>query len=709
MTRTRFPRPVARLSVLLLSVLLTAMLAGCGGGGDDNVRLTLEEDLALVQADLDAAQSELATTKETLATTQETLSTTETDLATAQAELATTKATLTTTEETLTTTEEDLVEANADLEDKEAELATTQADLTMAESDLDTAEEQLTTTRINLATANANLTNAQTNLMTAQADLTAAETDLQERTTELTTTQAELATAKANLTGEQADLVEARAALKMAQDDLTAETVKLLTAQADLKTAQDTLTTVQGTLTSTQTALTTARARVTTLEGAVTTLQTQVTALTNQVAGLQGQVQTGNTNLQNQLSEAQQATINARAGAYLTAISDGGTERTGVDVSYERGSRLMINPGGNFTTGSGAPGISGFTARTYKRQVGVSGEQTVFLYTNIQAAGTRAFWKEHGLEVADASNQAGFSPTPTAAAQYIVNRTDSTQASGVRVSGRFDGVSGTFTCRASDTCMGDRTDADSDQLDLTGLVSLPVDGERSFAGGTWVFKPSSITGGIRQNEDTEHLYFGIWVEEPNVASAAHDYEYIMRRGDTAFTEMDRVGLPGTASFRGGAVGKYVTRNQVGEKAEIGTFTAAADFTATFGGSPTLEGRLTNFRDGSQTLSGWSVHLGGGTADSPTNAPAAFAGGTVLDGIASALIGGVSAEGEWDATLYGNTNHLLMHDPTATPNPRDLVKYPLARYPVADLAGLVGNFHASSSNAALAGAFGATPR
>ena len=70
----------------------------------------------------------------------------------------------------------------------------------------------------------------------------------------------------------------------------------------------------------------------------------------------------------------------------------------------------MINPNGNFDRGSGAPSISGFTARPYTRQVGVSGEQTVYLYTNIQAPGTRAFWKVHGLKVTGAQDEYASEP-----------------------------------------------------------------------------------------------------------------------------------------------------------------------------------------------------------------------------------------------------------------------------------------------------------
>ena len=340
---------------LVLLGLFTAVLAGCGGGGDggkNDMIAMLGDDLALVQADLDAAQSELATTKETLSTTQETLTTTEADLATAQADLATTKATLTTTQETLSTTEEDLVEANADLEDKEAELATTQTDLTTAESKLDTTEEQLTTTRINLATANANLTNAQTNLMTAQANLTAAETDLAEKTTELTTTQGELTTANGNLATARMELTTARADLKTAQDDLAAEIVKLATTQTDLKTAQDNLAAEKIKVASAQALLTAAQGRVTTLEGEVSTLQTEVRNLRAQLGLAQQEVADRDT--EDRANEAR-AEANKRAFGLLRAlqveartatVDDAGTTQIGPNGTTPPTVTIQNTPGG---------------------------------------------------------------------------------------------------------------------------------------------------------------------------------------------------------------------------------------------------------------------------------------------------------------------------------------------------------------------------
>ena len=41
----------------------------------------------------------------------------------------------------------------------------------------------------------------------------------------------------------------------------------------------------------------------------------------------------------------------------------------------------------------------------------------------------------------------------------------------------------------------------------------------------WDFKPGSINSGVQQMRDPERLYFGIWTEEPNVASESHSYQY----------------------------------------------------------------------------------------------------------------------------------------------------------------------------------------
>ena len=198
-------------------------------------------------------------------------------------------------------------------------------------------------------------------------------------------------------------------------------------------------------------------------------------------------------------------------------------------------------------------------------------------------------------------------------------------------------------------CLADRDD-DGDEIitaadfDPDDFVTL-ADGVRSFADRQlhWDFKPSSINSGVQQTSDNEHLYFGIWVLEPNVASEMHAYEFIGGGETSALTNnMPAADMPlgnfnlltGTAEFTGGAIGKFVTRNQVGENARIGTFNATAAFTADFAtatAAGTLEGRITNFRSPGQALEGeWYLYLGNidTTNDLTTEAPTAFGNGTV---------------------------------------------------------------------------------
>ena len=197
-----------------------------------------------------------------------------------------------------------------------------------------------------------------------------------------------------------------------------------------------------------------------------------------------------------------------------------------------------------------------------------------------------------------------------------------------------------------------------------------------------------------------------WVSEPVSVSGMPDFEYIAGGGGVTVDRDTRVvtatieapdnfdALTGTATFRGGAVGKYATEGQVGQQnARIGTFTATATFTADFetNAAGTLAGSITDFREGGSPLADWRVTLGS-TANIgvPSEISAAVATGNTVGSI-----GGVPVDGTWGADFYGSDNVNL-----------DETEYPVTRYPEADLAGVTGWFNAKSATAALAGAFGA---
>ncbi len=426
--------------------------------------------------------------------------------------------------------------------------------------------------------------------------------------------------------------------------------------------------------------------------------------------------------LQQQLAEARQVEVRARAelfGAELEAPTEG----TAI-VSWTRGNDRTFRPQGTLDPGAAAPSVpggwssAGFTGHSGTANALIN--ETVYLYTNIQAPRSRNFWKVHNVEVA----AAGFSaleadtdndPTPTGTAQFITgDPADTTSVTGVRVNGTYDGVPGTFTCTVSGTCTGDTVSTEANFVDLTTLVGTHVNGVRPFLAGSWSFKPGSIISLVKAedqaDQDDAFLYFGAWSSIPDNITGTYDFRYVTGGGAESGTDLANFNqLIGPATFRGGAVGRYVTQGQVGgQNAKIGTFTATATLNANFGNGTdagTLSGSITDFREDGSPLAGWRVTLGladnvGMPAPIADAAVVTQANGTVAN------IGGLTVGGSWGATFYGSDNEVLA----------DRTKYPTAQYPVVDLAGVVGWFDAAGpetgdatdpNDVAIAGAFGAT--
>ncbi|MYA59537.1 MAG: transferrin-binding protein-like solute binding protein [Chloroflexi bacterium] len=425
---------------------------------------------------------------------------------------------------------------------------------------------------------------------------------------------------------------------------------------------------------------------------------------------------------QQQLTEAEQAELRARAesfGAQLNAPEPG----TAI-VSWTRGNRLTFKPEGTLDPGSAAPSVpGGWRSASFTGHAGTANaliDETVYLYTNIQAPSSRNFWKVHNVEVAAQSaadlttDTANNDPTPTGAARVVrvgntLDYADSATYN-IAVSGTYDGVSGTYTCTTGCT-IADGPDDDSDitaaDFNADDWVLLSG-GERTFVTGSWSFKPGSITALVKAedqaDQDDAYLYFGIWSSIPDSITGTYNFRYI-RGGtiDSGFATRFAT-LTGPATFRGGAVGRYVTQGQVGgQNAKIGTFTATATLNADFTAN-TLSGSITDFREDGNALAGWRVTLGkaGDVGDAASIVDAAVAtqeNGTVAN------IGGLSVGGSWGANFYGSANEELA----------DRDKYPASRYPPVDLAGVAGWFDATGpgtgtdpNDVALAGAFAATP-
>ena len=163
-------------------------------------------------------------------------------------------------------------------------------------------------------------------------------------------------------------------------------------------------------------------------------------------------------------------------------------------------------------------------------------------------------------------------------------------------SGTYDGYSGTFKCAETGTCN----------------IAADADGALTFA-GTWTFT-ASLTAkrhSSQAQEDSEFLYFGIWAHELTNAAGTPDFKWAAGGDATDITaDPHFAALTGSATFTGGAIGKYALAKVAGREAKIGTFTATANFSATFGTSPTISGRITDFKEGGSSLGAdWHVFLG----------------------------------------------------------------------------------------------------
>ena len=715
--------PRTRLAPLTALLLAALFLAGCGGGGGEpTVTQTLHDEL---QAELDAALADLETEREAREDEAAARTTAETevtrlegaigdadDLADvggslyAQLNAATANVTqLTDQLEAATGNIQSLTAQIGDADDEDSlqgMLAAEKAEVTRLEMLIGVATDAAKadgSLHAQLNAANAEVTRLE-GVIGVATDAAKADGSL----------HAQLNAAKARVTSLETLIGDA---VTPTADSLRGQLAAAKTEATKLKAQIGSATDA----TSLQGKLTTAEAEVTQLTNALTTSQAEVTRLTTALATAQATATTATQQATDATQEAdrrveqaeQQGNVSLRVTPMLMAM-DGAALRAAT-VRYMPRMSLVFKPIGDYAAGTAAPTVpGGWRSASFTRVTG-GGTETAYLYTNIGSPSGKHFWKVHGQNVSTAvdsgpsawnltlAKPTAFGTAGTVRSLYPDgNDADSNpddKVGRVTRGGTYNGYSGTFSCvGTSDTGCNMAAGTDNALTDETGV---------------WTFKASATAGGT-PTQDPEFLYFGIWVSEPTLATAVHGFNWIANGDATDITLFNE--LEGTATFNGGAVGRYVLRNQVGQDDRIGTFTATASFTADFDKGPdgidngnSIEGRITNFRDGGAALAGWNVYLG----NNPTMAFALTAAG-VTSGVATARIGGVIATGDWAATLHGSDNpgHTVFG-----PGAND-VRCPVSGgCPSADVAGVAGRFDAfsntdapASSDAAIAGAFAA---
>ena len=736
-------RRLTTLAALLLAALL---LAGCGGGGggEPTVTQTVHDEL---QAELDTALAALAraeaaqkAAEDAQATADAARKTADEARAAAEAERDTAKAAemaaLAAEAEALATQAEAVA---AEMAAKAAQTAAEAArdaavqDKTDAEAARDAAREGETAAKVALIEAQAAQTEAERQRdnanaakmaaeaaqATAEAERDAANTARQTAETARDVAQAAKTQAESDLAAANASRIATEADLATARQQLADANAALATANANLQTATQNLNTANANLAAAEQARDDARdaerealRRLAVAEGTLEGLRSQLTQAQQDAADAEQRRLEAEQEANRRVEEAeQQANVSVRVPQLIAALDldDSAANTTTADVTHTRGSTLTFMPAGSLTLASAsAPSVPGsWRSASFSGQRGAAGTDTAYLYTNIQSPGSRAFWKIHGESVAYDGTDSLAKPSGLPAAGRSLldpdgDGTDITNPPAMRrLGGTYDGAGGTFECTGTD-CNIAR--ADDGTLTASG----------GGAGG-WTFKPGSLNAGVNRNQDEAYLYFGVWAYEPNTPTAAHEFKWIAggdindetTLADSDISATNFGALTGSATFTGGAVGKYVLRNQVGQADRIGTFTATATLTANFDTGPDLatagnrlDGNLTGFRENGNALDGWTAYLG----SNASQAAPLGEGGPTGTLVTTASIGGVTATGGWDASLHGADN--------AYTTLADNDDYTTAKYPAVDVAGVAGWFDAfdgaspAASNAAIAGAFGA---
>ena len=176
----------------------------------------------------------------------------------------------------------------------------------------------------------------------------------------------------------------------------------------------------------------------------------------------------------------------------------------------------------------------------------------------------------------------------------------------VMISGSYHGVDGTYSCTPAEEskCAAEVA---------TGGFNLGgVDEGNAFtaAGGTWTFKPGDSKAKVMSVEDMHYASYGWWFHKSADGAYTASAFVDNKDGGTASNVPAAVGvtnLKGTATYSGGAAGKYALHSTTGGTNDAGHFTAAATLKADFG-DDMISGTINNFIGADSKSRDWSVEL-----------------------------------------------------------------------------------------------------
>ena len=216
-------------------------------------------------------------------------------------------------------------------------------------------------------------------------------------------------------------------------------------------------------------------------------------------------------------------------------------------------------------------------------------------------------------------------------------------------SGSVRGVAGVFSCAEA-------------------ICDAPTETDGSLDGemGDWTFTPTDPNGTI-DVADTDYVSFGWWLNAMGT-QGAYEFDAFASATGPGMTPNTGAGndLKGSATYKGGAAGKYAILSTTDDSAEGGHFTATATLAVNFDANTAVDdepvnedgvsigGTITDFMTGETSRPNWKVTL---SYDDDVAEGVQFptAVGTISGVRATtkwSTGGAVDGKGTWNANFYG---------------------------------------------------------
>ena len=211
----------------------------------------------------------------------------------------------------------------------------------------------------------------------------------------------------------------------------------------------------------------------------------------------------------------------------------------------------------------------------------------------------------------------------------------------ILIPGSYHGVSGTYNCTPADAAAG-------------CSAAVAAKGFTVSSGDTWTFTPSDANARVMSAADVNYASYGWWIRKSADDRTYTASAFVDERGTVApASGLDA--LNGTATYMGGAAGKYALSSSTGGTNDAGHFTARATLEANFtpnDGTDTTTNGITGMIDMFIGADGerrnWEVKLNG----SPITDVGVI--GDATDGTVWTIDGtAAKASGNWTGTLRDN--------------------------------------------------------